>query len=213
MVEYSALRNTGDDCLAMWSDAQADVNNTFRSNTLQVPVLANNVAIYGGSGNAAMANLIADTLVEGGGLHVGNRFSSVPLAGVTTLAGNEIHRGGQLDPNWQFGVGALWFYALDSAMTGAIAVRDMVVWDSPYEAIQFMGSTVDNVTFTNVTVNNVGTFVWQFQCGGSGEATGVVASGSQYAGIYNCGVPFQLTDGGGNEGWNTTHCGFPPMLP
>jgi len=195
----------------MWSDAQPDVNNTFRGNTLQVPVLANNVAIYGGSGNAAVGNLIADTVTEGGGLHVGNRFSSVPLAGVTTLSGNEIHRGGQLDPGWQFGVGALWFYALDAAMTGAIDVTDTLIVDSPYEAIQFIGSSVTNVSFANVTVANVGTFVWQLQCGGDAVAAAVVATGSQYAGVYDCGVPFALADGGGNAGWNTTHCGFPPQ--
>ena len=210
-VEHSLLRNTGDDCLAMWSDGVADANCTFAHNTLQTPVLANNVAIYGGRDNAARANLIADTVAEGGGLHVGNRFGAVPLAGLTSLDGNELHRAGQLDPGWAFGVGAVWFYALDHPLAAAIAVTNTRIFDSPYEAFQFIGSRVDNVTVVNATVVNVGTFVWQAQAPGSASAAGVVATGTQYFGVYDCeGAAFTLADAGGNAGWNTSHCGFPP---
>ena len=213
VVEHSALRNTGDDILAMWSDSVPDVNNTFRFNTLQVPVLANNLAIYGGSDNKALSNYASDTLCQGGGLHVGNRFSAVPLAGLTILDGNEIHRGGQLDPNWNFGVGAIWFYALDHPMTGNIRVTNNLLFDSPWEAFQFIGSSVTNVVFENITIVNVGSFVFQFQGDGSGIASNIIATGHQYYGQYNCGVQFKLTDGGGNQGWNATHCGWPPNAP
>jgi hypothetical protein len=172
--------------------------NTF----LQVPVLANCIAIYGGSDNSALGNVVSDSVTEGGGLHVGNRFNSVALSGRTTLANNEISRwyvcgevpatffahlwaylrrsahrqallilyfpacactscSGCLDPNWQFGVGAIWFYALDSPMSGAIVVNNTSISSSPYEAIHFIGSSVYNVAFVNVTVSNVSTFVFQ----------------------------------------------------
>lgn len=210
VVEHTALRNTGDDCLAMWSDAQADVNNTFRFNTAQLPVLANNFAVYGGSGNAVLSSVAADSVTQGGGLHVGNRFSSVPLAGVTTLDGNIVVRGGQLDPNWDFGTGALWMYALDEAMTGVVNVTNTAIVDSPYPAIMFIGSSITNVNFRNVSVTNVGTFVWQLQSAGSAVVQDVVAAGTQYFGVYDCGAGMKLTDAGGNAGWNTSHCGFPP---
>ncbi len=53
-------------------------------------------------------------------------------------------------------------------------------------------------------------FPVQFQCGGSALVSNVVATNVGYYGQYNCGVPFSLTFGPGNVGWNDTHCGWPP---
>ena len=50
------LRNNGDDAMAMWSKGTANVNNTFRFNTAQMPILANTYAIYGGDGNDPCMN-------------------------------------------------------------------------------------------------------------------------------------------------------------
>jgi hypothetical protein len=59
------VRNTGDDGLAMWSEKTADANNTFDHNTVQTPVLANGIAIYGGTDNTVSNNLVADPIREG----------------------------------------------------------------------------------------------------------------------------------------------------
>ena len=208
-VEQTTIRNTGDDGLAMWSDTNADQNDVFEYNTVQIPILANNLAIYGGSNNSILNNIAEDTLTEGGGIQVGNRFSSVPLAGTTTIDSNLTIRAGQFDPNWQFGVGAIWFYALDEAMTGTINVTNDQIENSPYEAIQFIGSSVTNVNFNNITVTNVGTFVFQLQAAGSATASNVTATGVGDAGQYNCGVGFTITQGSGNAGWSSSVCGFP----
>ena len=120
-VTNNFIRNTGDDGLAMWSDQNADANNTFAFNTVELPILANNIAIYGGHDNKVTDNVVSDTQTQGGGLHVANRFNSVLLSGVTTLARNTTLRAGVLDPNWRFGVGALWLDALNGAMTGTSA--------------------------------------------------------------------------------------------
>jgi len=56
------IRNTGDDGLAMWSEKTADANNTFDHNTVQTPVLANGIALYGGTDNTISNNLIADPI-------------------------------------------------------------------------------------------------------------------------------------------------------
>ena len=37
------------------------------------------------------------------------------VPGTTTLSRNALRRCGCLDMNWKFGVGAMWFYALDKA--------------------------------------------------------------------------------------------------
>jgi len=210
VVEQTIVRNSGDDGLAMWSENTPDTKNQFRYNTIRTPVLANNIAIYGGSDNSMLNNEVYDTITQGGGLHVGNRFGSVPLGGTTTMSNNLVVRAGCMDPNWNFGVGAMWFYALDSAMNGNIVCSNNNVQDSPYESIHFIGSTVNNVQFDQIKITNVGSFVWQFQAGGTASVSNVVATGVGYFGQYNCGTAFKLTDGGGNSGWNTTHCGFPP---
>ncbi len=52
-VRNNSVRNTGDDCIAIWPWLADCSGNTITHNTIQVPTLANGVAIYGGSGNVA----------------------------------------------------------------------------------------------------------------------------------------------------------------
>jgi hypothetical protein len=221
-VTNSDLRNLGDDGLATWSDQNADVNDSFDHNTVQYPILANGIAIYGGHDNFVTDNRVIDAgLSQGGGIHVAQRFASTPL-GRTDVLRNTIIRSGSLDPNWQFGVGALWFDARDAAMNGLTNVDNILIQQSPYEAIQFVsGSSVTNVRINNATIQNTGTWVVQEQVGGSATITNSAATGVGAPGpIYNCGVGFTLTDGGGNSGifstpqcQNITRPSFPPYLP
>ncbi len=217
-VTNSDLRNLGDDGLATWAEQNADVNDTFSNNTVQLPILANGIAIYGGHDNFVTGNRVVDAgLNQGGGIHVAQRFASTPL-GKTTVANNTIIRSGDLDPNWQFGVGALWFDARDGTMAGDVEVSNIVIQQSPYEAIQFVsGSNITNVHISDVRIDGTGTFAIQKQVAGSATFTNVVASGiGGPAAIYDCGVGFAINDGGGNSGWTTTYCGpwptpnFPP---
>jgi hypothetical protein len=217
-VTQSHVRNVGDDGLAMWAEHNANANDSFTFNTVELPILANGIAIYGGHDITVNDNRVVDAgLSQGGGIHVGNRFAAVPLAGVTNIRRNTIVRSGDLDPNWQFGVGALWFDARDQAMSGQITVDDILIQQSPYEAIHFVsGSSITNVSISNARITGTGTFVLQLQVGGQATFTNVVATGvGGPAGIYNCGVGFTVNDGGGNSGWQTTFCGpFPnPIFP
>ena len=205
-VSQSFIRNTGDDGLAMWSDTNADHDNTFSFDTVELPMLANNIAIYGGHDNAATDDVVADTQTQGGGLHVAQRFNSTPL-GTTTLARDTTLRAGDLDPNWQFGVGAVWFDARDAAMSGAVSVSDTDILDSSYEAIQFVsGASITGVSFNNVNIDGTGTFAVQVQVGGSASFSNVTAAHvGGPAGIYNCMGPsgFTINQGAGNSGWYT----------
>jgi hypothetical protein len=202
------VRSTGDDGLAMWSEKDPNVNNTFTRNTVKVPVLANNIAIYGGSDIKVTHNLVTDTVTQGGGIQIANRFGSVPLAGTTTVAGNELVRTGSLDLFSHIGNGALWFWAGDAPLTGKVNVRDNLIADSSYEAIQFYGQPVGNVTFDRNTIAGAGTFAVQLNTSGSATFRRTVASGIA-AGVYDCDSGFTLVNGRGNRGWDDTTCGYP----
>ena len=223
-VTNSDLRNLGDDGLAMWADSAlgADADDTFSNNTVQYPILANGIAIYGGHDNSVTGNRVVDAgLTQGGGIHVGQRFTSTPV-GKTTISNNTLIRDGSLDPNWQFGVGALWFDGSQGAITGPINVSNALIQQSPYEAIQWVEGTVSGVNLSNITVQGTGTYVLQEQTGGSASIANLTATGvGASSPVYSCeGGNFVVTDGGGNSGISgTPACGafatpvWPPYVP
>ena len=222
-VTNSDIRNTGDDGIATWADASigADSGDTISNNTVQLQQLANGIAIYGGHDNTVSGNLVVDTgITQGGGIQVGQRFSSTPV-GTTTISGNTMIRDGDLDPNWNFGVGALWFDGSQGAVTGPINVSNALIEQSPFEAIQWVEGTISGVNLSNVTISGTGTFALQEQTGGTASATNVVATGVAQANAgnppsYSCeGSNFTITDGGGNSGITPTQCnGWPaPVYP
>ncbi|WP_433890627.1 choice-of-anchor D domain-containing protein [Streptomyces sp. CA-111067] len=220
-VTNSDIRNTGDDGIATWADSGlgADANDTISNNTVSTQILANGIAIYGGHDNTVSGNRVVDTgLAQGGGIHVGQRFTSTPV-GTTNITNNTMIRDGGLDPNWQFGVGALWFDGSQGAITGPINVSNALIEQSPYEAVQWVEGTVSGVSLDNVTIAGAGTFALQEQTGGAAKFSNVTATGiGASSPIYSCeGNNFAVTDGGGNSGiTGTPICGpwpapvFPP---
>ncbi len=208
-VTNTFTRNTQDDGLAMWSNGTADTGDSFTQDTVDSPGLANNFAIYGGSGDSITNDVGQDTITQGGGIQVANRFSSVALSGTTTVSGNLLVRAGQFDPNWHFGVGAIWLYADDSAMTGTINITGNTIENSPFEAFQFIGSNISNVSITSNTITNAGTYAFQDQAPGSVSVSGTTATGLGQSGVYDCGSGMTISQGSGNSGWSTTTCGFP----
>jgi parallel beta-helix repeat protein len=222
-VTNSDIRNTGDDGIATWADSSigADANDTISNNTVQLQMLANGIAIYGGHDNTVTGNLVEDTgITQGGGIQVGQRFTSTPV-GTTTISNNTLIRDGDLDPNWQFGVGALWFDGSQGAITGPINVTNDLIEQSPFEAVQWVEGTISGVSLNNVTIAGTGTFALQEQTGGAASFTNVTATGVAQANAgnapsYNCeGGGFAITDGGGNSGITPTQCnGWPaPVYP
>ena len=222
-VTNSDIRNTGDDGIATWADSSigADANDTISGNTVELQMLANGIAIYGGHDNTVTGNLVQDTgITQGGGIQVGQRFTSTPV-GTTTISNNTMIRDGDLDPNWQFGVGALWFDGSQGAVTGPINVTNDLIEQSPFEAVQWVEGTISGVNLNNVTIAGTGTFALQEQTGGAASFTNVTATGVAQANAgnapsYNCeGGGFAITDGGGNSGITPTQCnGWPaPVYP
>ncbi|WP_449341723.1 discoidin domain-containing protein [Streptacidiphilus cavernicola] len=212
-VTNTFLRNTGDDGLASWPERLPNVGDSFTHNTMVLPILANNIVTYGGKNFTISDNVMADTITNGGGLHIANRYPGVTsgngtaVAGTITAARNTLIRTGNNDFNWQFGVGAIWFDGLNEPISGAtINVTDTDILDSSYEAVQAIDGPVSGINFTNVNIDGAGTYAIQAQVAANMTFTNVKAKNIAQAAtpIHNCvGSGFVITDGGGNSGWNT----------
>src|SRR5918999_1657798 len=225
------FRNTGDDAMAMWSnyvsgDAKKEldknVGNVYDHNTIQTPVLANGIAIYGGRDNTVSDNLIADPIREGSALHAGFRHASTDFQGHLTFARNTTVRAGTRELNWNIGLGAIWFYALEGHMDADFRVVDSDFLDVGYNAIQFVSEWtvrndygIEHVTVKDVRVDGAGTNVVNARAFGSASFENVDARNVGHDFINNCGSfnfpptgpEFQITLAGGNDGgwydWGT----------
>ena len=213
-ITNSDIRNTGDDGIALWADASigADSQDTLSNNTVQLQQLANGIAGYGGNNNSITGNRVVDSgITQGGGIQVGQRFSSTPV-GLYTISNNTLIRDGDLDPNWKFGVGALWFDAQQATIAGPINVSNALIEQSPYEAVQWIQGTVNGVSLNNVSIIGAGTYALQDQTGASVTLQSVTATGVAQADLghspsYSCDVGhFVITDKGGNSGILPTQC-------
>ncbi|OPG05091.1 glycosyl hydrolase family 28-related protein [Microbispora sp. GKU 823] len=237
VVSNNFFRNTGDDALAMWSDKTADAGNTFDHNTIQTPVLANGIAIYGGTDNTVANNLIADPIREGSAIQVGSRFGAEPFAGKLRITGNTTVRAGTFELNWKIGLGAIWFYALEKDIDADIEVSGDHYLDSTYNAIMLVSEwsvkdlyAIPKVRFKDIRVDGTGTSVLSARVKGTASFENVDARNVGAVGVNNCGSfnfpptgsEFSLTDLGGNDGgwlapWmlpNTITCDDrPPVVP
>ncbi|MGA5301075.1 glycosyl hydrolase family 28-related protein [Nucisporomicrobium flavum] len=236
VVRDNVIRNTGDDGLAMWSEKTTDARNTFDHNTVQSPTLANGIAIYGGEGNTVSANLIADPVREGSGIHAGSRFGAEPFTGTLSITNNSVVRAGTYELNWNIGLGAIWFFALDRSIDADIRVTGDHYLDSTYNAIMLVSDwpvkdqySISGVSFKDIRVDGTGTSVVSARAAGSASFENVDARHVGAVGVNNCGSfhftpagsEFALTDLGGNDGgWlapylpNVITCNDrPPVVP
>ncbi|MBB5870295.1 hypothetical protein F4553_003674 [Allocatelliglobosispora scoriae] len=218
LVKNNFIRNSGDDALAMWSETTANANNTFDHNTVQTPVLANGIAIYGGADNTVSNNLIADPIREGSAIQVGSRFGAVAFTGHLWITNNTTVRAGTFELNWNIGLGAIWFFALDKSIDADIQVVGDNFLDNTYNAIMFVSDwpvkdlyTITNVHFKDIKVDGTGTSVVSGRVAGSATFENVDARNVGAVGINNCGS-FHFTpsgsefslSGSGNDGGGTT---------
>jgi hypothetical protein len=203
IVEESFFRNNGDDGIASWAENLANHDIVFRHNTVVAPILANGVAIYGGHDIEVSDNLIADTLTEGGGLHLGNRFNAVPLSGKISLKGNMVVRGGSFDPRWHIGVGAVWLYALDAPIKAEIDLQATTLLDSSQEAVLLYGKRIDGLAVNGLRVDRAGGSLIELRADGSATLSGVDAAGVLDPAVRTCGA-FLLDWKGSNHGFSSS---------
>jgi hypothetical protein len=237
VVSNNFIRNTGDDGMAMWSDKIADANDTFDHNTVQTPVLANGIALYGGTDNTVSNNLVADPIREGSALQVGSRFGAQPFTGHVWITNNTTVRAGTFELNWKIGLGAIWIYALERSIDADVEVVGDNFLDNTYNAMMLVSDfpvkdlySITNVHFTDIKVDGTGTSVVSARSAGSATFQNVTARNVGAVGVNNCGSfhftsagsEFALADLGGNDGgwlapWelpNTITCNDrPPVVP
>jgi len=223
VVEQTILRGTGDDSLALWPDSSAESKNVFKSNTITMPLFANGIAFYGGSDHQITDNYIQDTVCEGSGIQIGNRFNSGPLGGTITVSGNTLVRCGTKNRANDAHSGSYWFWADQQPITANIVVSGGVITDSTWPGVTFWGSQIQNITFNNITINGatyaveVGNLAGQqITLSGNSFFTNVVASNLSEGGQYQCQNsttnPFKINYGSGCTGWDDVH-GCPPPPP
>jgi len=202
VVEQTDLRNTGDDGLAMWPEQPNPYGkNTFRFNTVSLPILANAIAIYGGDSNSATDNICKETLNYGGGVQVGTRFNSVTLSGTTTVARSSLIRTGSGGYQGGYkGYGAIWLYSDGMPMDTPLYFTDLEIVDSYLQAVEFYLSPMSNMFFKNISIDTT-SFVLEERVQVTATFTDTVAKNVKVAGIVNCGIPCTINDNGGNSGW------------
>jgi hypothetical protein len=200
-LTQSSIRNTGDDALAMFSEHQANSNDAFTFNTVQVPVLANTVGIYGGSNLRVEDNLLSDTVTAGAGIAISTRFNPTPFSGTQSVLRNTLTRTGSLEPNWVSKFGAIWIYADTSDITTPVLVNDNTILDSTYSGVLIsFNKTITNLSLSSDTITTAGSYGIEIQSAGSGTFSTVAVSGATAGGLSVSGG-FTINRGPGNTGW------------
>ena len=184
-----------------------------------LPILANNIVTYGGRDITITDNVVADTITNGGGIHVANRYPGVNSG---RHRGRRHHHGRPQhpDPHRQLRLQLavrrrrdLVLRRSTSRSTGAtINVTDTDILDSSYAAIHWIeGATQRASTSTTCSIDGAGTYALQIQAPGAADVHQRRATGIAQANpIHNCvGSGFQITQGAGNSGWYSRppYCG------
>jgi hypothetical protein len=200
-IDQTSVRNTGDDGLAMFSEALAVKNCAFTFDTVQLPNLANAIGIYGGADNRAEDNLLSDTVNASAGIAIGTRFAPVPFSGTQSIQRNTLTRTGGWEPNWMSAFGAIWIYADTADITTPIIMKDLDLEDSTYQGILLsFQKTISGVTFDTVKINGATTYGIDINAQGSATFNAVTVTNTTKGGLNNPGS-YALTRGAGDSGF------------
>ncbi|MEI8096121.1 MAG: right-handed parallel beta-helix repeat-containing protein [Spirochaetales bacterium] len=146
VVRDCHFRNTGDDSLAAWSPKAGgppDNNNTLEGNFIQLPWLANGIAIYGGGTCKVVGNTIHDTVTTGSGILIAANFDAWPLQAEVTVQGNRLVRCGAHESDQGGPTGALRVLAFDSDLSaGRIRFLDNEVIAPLESAVSIHGPRI-----------------------------------------------------------------------
>lgn len=207
-ISHFNVRNNGDDSFAMWSQpGSINVNNSFRFNTAQMPILANTYAIYGGQDNKVLDSIGADTVRASAGIAISTRGDfpggTAPFTGTTEVKRNTLNRTGGWEPNWNTSFGGLWIYADGQSINAPIVIDNLAINNSLYEAMLFSyNQQLTNLSVNNVQINGAGTYGLNFNgMTGSGTFSNVTVTGTGSAALQNPNNQFSIVRGSGNSGW------------
>lgn len=154
-VRNNNVRNTGDDCIAIWPWLADSSNNTIAHNTVMAPDLANGIALYGGAGNVVEYNQVSDILNNGSGICLGSEFDTKKgYHGKTTVRGNVLNRCGSFQTDTKYPIGAIWIWSTWNPMTAEYELSGNTLNDCSYEGILIdCQSDVSGVTIKNNVIN------------------------------------------------------------
>lgn len=172
VVQNNNLRNTGDDCIAIWPWLADCSGNLITHNTVQVPTLANCIAIYGGGNNVADSNHVMDTIANGAGIVVGSEFPSAKgFTNAITVKNNVLDRCGSMQFNENYPIGAIWLWSAWTDMTSGYQVYGNVMNDCVHEGILLECNTaLTGVDIRDNTVNGAENAVYEY-LNGDGEGS------------------------------------------
>lgn len=175
-VRNCHFRNTGDDAAATWSPAGEPgavpcVGNSFVHNTVELPWLANGIALYGGTDHLVASNSIRGTVFSGGGILVSSGFGSIPFGGTIRVDDNDISGTGGYCYIGET-VGSFWIHAKDSDITVPVLVDGLRITDATDSAITVNGpKNVADLRLSDITVTGAGGHAVDIKGSGSGTVT------------------------------------------
>jgi hypothetical protein len=193
VVEQNAIRNTGDDSIALWSWSvlrRNNANNRIRFNTAGLQWLANNVAIYGGQDNEITDNILHDTVAFGSGITVNADHDPVDFRGTVTAKRNTLLRCGGHQYNFDQDFGAIWILPLKD-MDISIVLTDNDIIDSSYQGFYVHGNLggrfVKEIIMENNNIDTAGTWGINIGAGTRGRLNlrGNSISGSMIGPFFN----------------------------
>lgn len=157
---HNDLRNTGDDGIAMFNRGVLDVDNKVLYNTVALPWLANNIALYGGKDIVVAHNLLKDTICFGGGVNISTRFTPQIFEGTILVENNKFERCGSWENDISREYGAVWVNTIEEYdNTADCIIRNNVMEDSTYQAVAFTGGgLLENMRIEDNTFAGCGSF-------------------------------------------------------
>lgn len=179
-VQNNSVRNTGDDGIASWPWQENCTGITICHNTVQIPTLANGIAVYGGGDYLVEYNYIADTVNNGAGIVIGSEFSTANgFTGAITVQNNVLDRCGSMQTDENYPIGAIWIWASWGEMTSAYNVFHNTMNDCVQEGILIeCNSRLTGLNIQGNTVNGATNAVYEYLNGsGSGTVGTMTVSG------------------------------------
>ena len=155
VVRNNNVRNTGDDGIAIWPWLADSTNNVITHNTVQMPMLANGIAVYGGGNNKIENNHVLDIINNGSGICIGSEFDTADgYHDTTTVNGNTLERCGSYQTDEKYPIGALWVWSTKYPIDAVYDIRENILLDSSYEGFLFdCKSTIAGVTLKDNIVS------------------------------------------------------------
>jgi hypothetical protein len=156
IIEHNHIRNTGDDGIALWSENTADENIKIRFNTVELPSLANGIAVYGGANNEVENNIIKDIVFQGSGINLGTDHSPASCTGTMKAANNTLLRCGSIG-DYSAHIGAIWIN-VPSSIAANIFIENNDIFNPTSQGIFVKGTAnLPNILVKNNIFNSIST--------------------------------------------------------